>query len=45
MFVVDGVSKMGRLKLLHGFEWYTGGVDRADLDRKVNFCFEGDGNG
>jgi hypothetical protein len=30
---------------LHRFERYTGGVGRADPDRKVNFCFEGDVDG
>jgi hypothetical protein len=45
MFVSDGHSKTGRLKLLHGFERNAGAVGRQDLDRKVNFCFEGEVDG
>jgi hypothetical protein len=45
MFVADGHSKTGHLKLLHGFEWHAGVIGRVDLDHKVNFCFEGDVNG
>jgi hypothetical protein len=45
MLVANRISKTCRLKLLHGFERYTGGVGRADPDRKVNFCFEGDIDG
>jgi hypothetical protein len=41
MFVADGSSPTGRLKLFHGFERYTGSVGRVDPDRKVNFCLEG----
>jgi hypothetical protein len=45
MFVSDGLSKTGRLKLLHGFERNAGAVGRQDLDQKVNFCFEGEVDG
>jgi hypothetical protein len=42
MFVADGSSPTGRLKLFHGFERYTGSVGRVDPDRKVNFCMDWD---
>jgi hypothetical protein len=45
MFIADGNSKTGRLKLLHGFERNAGAAGRVDIDRKVNFCFEGDVEG
>jgi hypothetical protein len=41
MFVADGSSPTGRLKLFNGFERYTGSVGCVDPDRKVNFCMEG----
>jgi hypothetical protein len=42
IFIGDDISKTGRLKLLHGFGRYTGGVGQADPDRKTNLCLEGD---
>jgi hypothetical protein len=45
MFVADGHSKTGCLKLLHGFERHAGAVGKQDIDRKFNFCFEGEVDG
>jgi hypothetical protein len=45
IFVADGHSKTGHLHLLHGFEQNAGVAGRADIDRKVNLCFEGEVEG
>jgi hypothetical protein len=45
MFLDNGHSKAGVLKLLHGFERCAGAAGRSDPDRRVNFCMEGEVEG